>query len=87
MREDAERRKGVEQAVDEEDEEEEGEGDEDADEEMSGEGDGGGEPGETDTETGRSAPSVEGSRSSVAPSEAITMRSAAKSVREGMDED
>lgn len=71
----------------EEEEEEEGEEDEDADEEMSGEGDGGAEPGETDTETGRSAPSVEGSRSSVAPSEAVSMRSAAKSVREGMDED
>ena len=72
---------------DEEEEEEEG------DEEMSGEGEGEEGPVETDTETGRSgaggAPSdVEGStRSSVAPSEAASMRSAPKSVRDAMDED
>jgi len=75
--------------TDEEDEEE----DEEGDEEMSGEGEEGEEePGETDTETGRSAAGVpsdaEGSlRSSVAPSEAVSMRSAPKSVRDAMEED
>jgi hypothetical protein len=79
--------------VSDEEEDEEADEDEDADEEMSGEGEEGEEePGETDTETGRSAagaPSdVEGSlRSSVAPSEAVSMRSAPKSVRDAMDED
>ncbi|KIM32389.1 hypothetical protein M408DRAFT_326976 [Serendipita vermifera MAFF 305830] len=80
-------RKGGAYASDEEEEEEDG------DEEMSGEGEGEEGPGETDTETGRSAaggaPSdVEGSmRSSVAPSEAASMRSAPKSTRDAMDED
>ncbi|KAG8833952.1 Histone acetyltransferase type B subunit 2 [Serendipita sp. 399] len=60
---------------------EEADEDEDADEEMSGEG----EPGESDTEPGRSA--AGGSvRSSLAPSVA-SMRSAAKSVRDAMEED
>ncbi|CCA70148.1 probable Chromatin assembly factor 1 subunit c [Serendipita indica DSM 11827] len=68
-----------------EEDEEEGEEDEDADEEMSGEGEGEEEPGETDTEAGRSA-AGEDMRSSVAPSVA-SMRSAAKSTRDAMDED
>jgi hypothetical protein len=78
---------------DDEEEGEEGDEDEDADEEMSGEGDAEeGEHGETDTETGRSAAGAASDaeasmRSSVAPSEAASMRSAPKSVRDAMDED
>lgn len=77
-------------ASDDDEEVSEDEDDEDADEEMSREGDvDADQPADTDTETGRSRTSgAPSARSSIAPSEAVSMRSARKSAHgEGMEED